>query len=119
MKEFNTPAEIFENAKLAKEDRVMSFAQLVGINLKKARIKAGYKDAIDVARVYGINNTQLSHFECGRRIPSLIVFQDLCILYHVEPQEILAVNIGQIGGKLAHDFNLSVPDKKGLDNDIY
>lgn len=39
----------------------------------------------------GISSTHISHFEAGRRLPSLDNFKDLVIALNVPPQELLGL----------------------------
>ncbi len=61
-----------------------------------SRTKLTHKD---ICKKVGIHHTQLSHFESGRRVPSLKVFISLCTLYNADPAEILEVK-NELGGIL-------------------
>lgn len=98
---------------IKRKEKKTFFATVVGFNLKNAREKKSLSQQ-QVAELLSLDSTQISHFEAGRRIPSLLVFQELCDLYNVAPQDILATDIDQIGGKLASDFNLADPSKKRI-----
>lgn len=85
------------------------FAIVVGRNLREAReardkyVRRRHGEELtqkDVSKSVGIHPTQLSHFEAGRRVPSLVVFKKLCALYEVDPAQILGVRDVRIKGKL-------------------
>lgn len=42
-----------------------------------------------LAKACGLRNTHISHFECGRRSPSLKNFAKLCNALNIDPQNLL------------------------------
>lgn len=67
----------------------MDDKQRLARRLAKAREKSGMKQEF-VARALNIQRTALAGIEAGTRDVSALELRDLCLLYHIEPNEMLA-----------------------------
>jgi DNA-binding XRE family transcriptional regulator len=60
-----------------------------GIQLKKARVRAGYKSAERFAKKIGMHPARYRHWERGRSQPSLAVLARICEELHCTPNDLL------------------------------
>ncbi len=103
-------------------DAIISLSsEEIGRNLKNAKFsyfqKYGQLSQKEICKRIGIHDTQLSHYESGRRVPSLEVFCKLCRIYQVDPAIILGMEIfmGKMSTCLATNATVERPSfNRGL-----
>jgi transcriptional regulator with XRE-family HTH domain len=66
----------------------MTWREELAINLRKERMAKGWSQD-DLARIARFHPSAISHFEDGRRVPSLYNFTRLCAALNVNPDWLL------------------------------
>ncbi len=71
--------------------------QCAWARLRSARLRREMSQA-ELAEKAGLVPSWISHFEAGRRLPSLEVFRKLCIALGVTADSLLGLRAGREGG---------------------
>jgi len=69
------------------------FKALLGNRLRAAREAAGFTQ-VDVAQIIGSTDRRISSFETGRTRVDVETLVDLCKIYHINPNDLLAIHEG-------------------------